>query len=370
MSNSILMIRRIVFWEPSLSPHKIDLFRAIKQVDPSIDVLYLSAKGISDERKKLGWAEQGFDDCIVNPSIDFIEKILSEDISTTFHIFSGLKGGAMFKHALSLVKKNKVQFALLSEPRANEGLKGFLRYLHSWCSEIWIRKQISYIFAIGANGPIWFSRVGYSQDKIKPFAYFISTQNYENLPIKNIGNCVVGFVGRLEKSKGFYDVLASSKLVPKSQFKIIGAGAGHDYIIHNLTNYPNINYKGVVNGANIPNEMSTLDIVVQPSTTDDGWCMVLSEALMAGCYVITTSKVGASLLFFCSEIGTVVDVESPQQIAHAIQNAQSQGFLTIEMKQRRKEWALRNLSTVNVAKFLVNTLRGESQSALFFDKHF
>lgn len=371
MPNSMLKIRRIVFWEPSLSPHKIDLIHAIKQVNPNIDILYLSARGMSESRKKLGWTEQGFDECIVNPSLDFIAKVLSEDISTTFHIFSGLKGGVMFEHALPLVKKNKVQFILLSEPRANEGFKGFLRYLHSWCSEIWIREQVSYVFAIGVNGPKWFSSVGYQQDKIKPFAYFISTQNYDDLPVKNIDDCVIGFVGRLVKEKGFYDVVASSKLVTQSQFKIIGAGKGHDYMLSHKNSYPNIQYLGAVDIIDIPNQIASLDILVLPShTTDDGWGMVISEALMAGCYVITTNKVGASLLLFCPEIGAVVDVENPQHIAQAIQNAQLQGFLTVEMKQRRKEWALRNLSAVNAAQFLVNTLRGESKSPLFFDKHF
>lgn len=371
MSDNIMKVSKIIFWEPSLSPHKIDLINSIGLIHSDIEAVYLSENCVSEERKKLGWTEKGYENCIVHPSVEQINYLMQSDIASTFHIFSGIKGGDMFENALSIAKNNnKIKFAIMSEPRASEGVKGFLRYLHSWFFEGWLRKQSQFIFGIGANGPKWFKSVGYSSKKIRTFAYFISNEKYKSLPVSNNENPVVGYIGRLTKEKGFYDVIMSSKNLNKLQFLFIGTGEGSSYIKSIEAENKNITYKGLVNISDIPYEMSSLDILVLPSQIKDGWGMVVSEALMAGCYVITTNKVGSSILIFCDEIGAKVDVCSPEQISEAIQNAIQKGFISAEMKSRRKQWALRNLSAENGANFLLDTILNRSQNFYFFDKDF
>ncbi|MDQ1209271.1 glycosyltransferase involved in cell wall biosynthesis [Acinetobacter baylyi] len=367
-----LEYKKIVFWEPSLSPHKIDLVNTIGLMDFDIETVYLSARGISEQRKNLGWNEKGYEDCIINPSSEQINHLMLSDVSGSFHIFSGIKGGDMFENALSIAKNNnKIKFAIMSEPRASEGVKGFLRYLHSWVFEGWLRRQSQFIFAIGANGSKWFKSVGYSHQKIRNFAYFISNEKYKSLPVSNNENPVVGYVGRLVKEKGFHDVLEASKYQSHIQFKFIGAGEGTNILTDYSNKYSNIMFGGAVDMSEIPYEISKMDILVLPShTTDDGWGMVISEALMAGCYIITTNKVGSSILIFCDEIGTKVNVGSPEQISDAIQNAIQKGFISVEMKVRRKQWALRNLSSENGATFLLNAIFHRSQDLYFFDKDF
>ncbi|KQC99353.1 glycosyltransferase family 4 protein [Acinetobacter soli] len=372
MSDNIMKASRIIFWEPSLSPHKIDLINSIDLIETDMKIIYISARGISEQRKKLGWNEKGYENCIINPSAEQINHLMLSDIANTFHIFSGLKGGDMFENALSIAKNdNKIKFAIMSEPRASEGVKGFLRYLHSWFFEGWLRRQSQFIFAIGANGPKWFKSVGYSSQKIRNFAYFISNEKYKSLPVFNNESPVVGYVGRLVKEKGYHDVLEASKYQSHIQFKFIGAGEGTNILIDYSNKYSNIVFGGAVDISEIPYEISKMDILVLPShTTDDGWGMVVSEALMAGCYVITTNKVGSSILIFCDEIGTKVNVGSPEQISEAIRNAIQKGFISAEMKSRRKQWALRNLSAENGANFLLNTILNRSQNFNFFDKDF
>lgn len=363
--------KRIIFWEPTLSPHKIDLINSIKEIDLKIDVMYISAQGISEERKRLGWNENGFQHCIVNPSYELIDNLLTGDSQNTFHIFSGIKGGSVFKNALYIAKKNNLKIAIMSEPRANEGIKGILRFIHSWLFEDWLRKQSKFIFAIGANGPKWFESVGYDPKIIRYFAYFISNKKYKEIKVSCNNIPVVGYVGRLVKEKGFYDVLESSRYQPNIQFKFLGAGKGSDILVTQESNYPNVLFQGTVDIAEIPHEISSMDILILPShTSDDGWGMVVSEALMAGCYVITTDKVGSSVLLFSDEIGAKVGVGSPLQISAAIQTAINNGFISEEMKKRRKNWALRNLSSENGAKFLINTICNKSKDIYFFDKNF
>ncbi|MCF3128333.1 glycosyltransferase [Acinetobacter soli] len=377
MNNTILdsnkNFDRIVFWEPSLSPHKIDLINSLKSINENIEVIYLAANGISDERKALGWSEKGFEDCIVNPNEAIIYKLLTEDSENTMHIFSGIKGGEMYDIALPILKRKKINFCILSEPRANEGVKGFLRYLDSFFFENWIRKKVCHVFAIGANGPKWYESVCYPENKISYYAYFISEKYYSELPIIENSVLNIGFVGRLIEEKGFFDFINSSLYLNEQNYNytVIGSGYGGKYLNDNISKYSNINYLGAIEMSFIPKEISKLDILVLPShTTDDGWGMVISEALMAGCYVITTKKVGASLLMFAPEIGQIVDIKAPKAIADAIDLARKNNFLSLEMKQKRKKWALENLSSNKGASFLYDKINGKKTEKIFFSKFF
>lgn len=357
-------IRRIVFWEPTLSPHKIDLVNALKEIAPEIEVIYLSAKSVSEDRKRLGWSISGFEDCIVDPSNELIRKLLLQDIQHTFHIFSGLKGGRMFENALSITKKYKLKFALMSEPRANEGIKGGLRFIHSWITERWIRNQARYIFAIGAGGIKWFRSVGYKAEKIKPFAYFISEEPYKNINLTDHNKINIGFVGRTVKEKGFQTFLEVAEMFSENiNFIVVGGEKVNNY--HEIEN---IHYYGSVTIDLVPEILSSIDILIAPSIVKDGWCVTVSEALLSGCYIITTNKVGASLLLYSDVMGTVVDINNPIQITQLIKDVQQRNLLSIEMRRRRKCWALKNLSAKNGAKYLLETISQNPTENIFFDK--
>lgn len=364
-------MKKIVFWEPSLSPHKIDLVNQVRKMRPDYEVLYVSAKGISEDRRKLGWSESGYESCLVSPNEEWIKNTFLLNSKDTFHIFSGLKGGKTFKYALKILKKYNANFYILSEPRASEGLKGSLRFLDSTIFEIWYKKNVSSIFAIGVNGPKWFSKVGYDEKKIKLFAYFINNDVFKKLEIRKNNKVKVGFIGRTVKEKGIFDFINLSKLMPDLEFQVIGSSNNLNEIIDNNKNEKNLNILGSVNIAKIPEFLHSLDIVVLPShTTDDGWGMVISEALMSGCYVITTDKVGSSVLIFRDEIGAVTTIERPDQIQSAIKNAIDNDYLNLSYKMRRKRWALKNLGADNGARYLLNVLENNISELCFFDDDF
>lgn len=370
MQNSKLKIDRIVFWEPSLSPHKIDLINEIKRIRPHYEVLYISANGISEERKKLGWTESGYEDCLVQPSFDTIEKLFSSNTPNTIHIFSGFKGGKTFQHALKMLKKYQAKFYILSEPRANEGVKGFLRYLDSIFFELWYKNNVRGVFAIGANGPIWFKKVGYKNYKLRLFAYFIDNKKFKNIERKQTDNITVGFIGRTVASKGILDFIETAKMMPEVNFKIVGASHILHELIDSSNSFNNIDFLGSIDMADIPDIMNEFDIIVSPSTTtDDGWGMVVSEALMAGCYIVTTNKVGSSILIFRDEIGEIVPIKDPYNIRNAIQQAIDNNFLNINYRKKRKDWALRNLGADNGAQYLIDVIE-RNRSDCFFDKIF
>jgi len=363
------MNKRIIFWEPTLSPHKIDLINQLKKIKPSYDILYISAKGISEERKKLGWSEVGYEDCLVKPDFNIIEGYFSSANFETVHIFSGFKGGKTFKYALKMLKKYKPIFYILSEPRANEGVKGFLRYLDSIFFEVWYKNNVKGVFAIGANGPAWFNKVGYNKKKVRLFAYFINNNIFENLKIKSKDNINIGFIGRTVPSKGILDFIETAKLMPEINFKIIGGSDNLQDLVAKYNTLDNLCFLGSTNIKEIPEIINELDILVSPSTSDDGWGMVVSESLMTGCYIITTNKVGSSTLIFSDEIGRIVPVKDPSSIRISIQEAIDKNYLDIGYREKRKKWALRNLGADNGAKYLLDVIENNVEYT-FFDKNF
>lgn len=361
---------RIFFWEPSLSPHKIDLINQVKNLRPMYEVVYISAKGISDERKKLGWNELGYESCIVNPTPAWIESVFSKNDKETIHIFSGFKGGDTFKHALKMLKKYNRKFFILSEPRASEGFKGFLRFLDSLIFENWYKKHVSSIFAIGVNGPPWFEKTGYSTNKLKLFGYFIDNQAFKDIDTHVDNEIKIGFLGRTVEEKGIFDFISVSKLIPNLNFNVIGTSNILENLIESNKKIKNLKFWGSVNILEIPNILHDLDIVILPShTSDDGWGMIISEALMAGCYVITTDKVGSSVLIFRNEIGAVISIQNPYQMKSAIDFAIDQNFLSLAYRKKRKTWALRNLGADNGAKYLLDVIE-KNVEYKFFDNNF
>lgn len=370
MQNSKLKIDRIVFWEPSLSPHKIDLINEIKRIRPHYEVLYISAKGISEERKKLGWNESGYESCIVNPSPAWIENAFSLNAKETIHIFSGFKGGYTFKYALKMLKKYNRKFFILSEPRASEGFKGFLRFLDSLIFENWYKNHVSSVFAIGINGPLWFEKIGYNINKLKLFGYFVDNYRFKTIDYHASDKIKIGFLGRTVEEKGIFDFINVANLMPNLNFNVIGTSNNLENLIESNKNLKNLNFFGSVNIVEIPNILHGLDIVILPShTTDDGWGMIISEALMSGCYVITTDKVGSSVLIFRNEIGVVTSIKNPHQMKSAIQSAIDHHFLSLPYREKRKTWALRNLGADNGAKYLLDVIENNVEYT-FFDKNF
>lgn len=364
------IIEKIIFWEPSLSPHKIDLINQIRKMRPAYEVIYVSAKGISEDRKKLGWSESGYESCLIKPTNEWIEDIFSSNPRDTIHIFSGMKGGETFKYALKMLKKYNANFYILSEPRASEGIKGSLRFLDSIIFESWFRKNVLSVFAIGANGPAWFKRVGYDSKKVKLFGYFVDNNIFQELGFKNNKKLQVGFIGRTVKEKGVFDFINVAKIMPELEFKVIGTSHNIHEIIKNNKNINNLTILGAVNISKIPEILHNLDILILPShTTDDGWGMVISESLMSGCYVITTDKVGASVLIFRDEIGAITSIQCPNQIKLAIKNAIDKDYFNISYRIRRKEWALKNLGADNGARYLLDVLEKNSDHC-FFDDNF
>ena len=118
------------------------------------------------------------------------------------------------------------------------------------------------------------------------------------------------------------------------------------------------NYLGVIPNSKINSILSYMDILVLPSiSTDDGWGVVVSEALMMGVAVIVSDKVGASVVFNEKIFGRVFISKNYNSLRDKIMELNNEGMLHETCRDQRMRIACAKLSAKSGAKYLSSILR-------------
>lgn len=357
------MFSKIVFWEPSASPHKFQFFERLAHLFVG-SVTCLADQDISDQRKRLGWSYReptGFD-LHIDPSQDVMDRFVG--MESALHIFSGIRHHRNIEYGIKeCVRKNR-PFIIMSEPRVAEGVRGWLRFFQSVFAEGSIRKHCLGVLAIGVNGPKWFQSVGYSDQKIKMFGYFVEPPALPSQSLKNgfssEGGLKIGYLGRLNVEKGFGCVL-DAFLSDPTLGELVVAGAGElSSKLESALSEGRVSgrYLNAIGMSEVPAFLDEIDLLVAPSlTTDDGWGVSLCEALMAGKPVVTSSKVGASVLIGDEFWGVVLRSVSSASVSTAIRELAARREFYASTRRERSTEAQRRVSAAAGAAYFLDTVR-------------
>jgi glycosyltransferase involved in cell wall biosynthesis len=354
-------IKRIAFWEPSLSPHKVELFKAIRAQDPDLTVVCVCQERLSAARQKQGWREPDTTgiEVVCSPSETEMLDVLRTSGSHTVHIFSGIRWVPCIVFGLRYAVARQLRFAIMSEPRVTEGVLGKLRILHSMLSERRLASRVEAVFAIGRHGPPWFKMVGYRPSDIVPFAYFVPPPI--SLPKACSSTAVrVGYVGRMVKEKGLLDLVDALRILgPDVEFEMAGSGPLVEEVLARARATGSVvRYRGVIEMGSVGEFFGNIDVLVLASTTtDDGWGVVVSEALMSGVAVVVASTVGASGVVVSNpEFGLCVPPRKPKAIAEAISTLRREGAFDLGRRESRAVKATNLLAPAAGAHVLLRAL--------------
>lgn len=372
-------VKRIVFWEPTLSPHKTAFIASIARLAPAKEVIYCADQGLDEERKALGWttAEPDGYRQVIAPDGPAIAELVEDSPNESFHVFSGMRKIPSIVEGLKKVREQGARFAIMSEPRGWEGWAGRLRFVQSWLTEGWLRHNASFILAIGRQGSMWFRSVGYPADRIIPFAYFIAppvvSESARTLISGEARPLRIGFLGRLVKMKGISDLIAAlGTLDGRAELHVGGTGP-EESALRNECKQARVaaRFHGPIPMTDIGRFLGNLDVLALPSTAKDGWGVVISEALLCGTAVIASDCVGASVLLGSSLPGRCVPGHAPRAIASAISDMESKGQFRDLIRAERQAWALDRLSAEAGARHFLATLAwawvGQDKPAPFYD---
>ena len=353
-------INRVVLWEPCSSPHTHYLFDALAQLFPEIEVITCADAPLPAERRALGWDDPRSPHLttFVSPDPTIVERIVKNRPERTVHILCALRRVPLILQATKHIMACSSHAFLLHEPRVLEGPGGILRLAQSWLTESWYRKNLRGILAIGRNGPDWFRLSGYRAERIFPFAYFIP-EHEAVIPPSAAQPLRIGFVGRWITMKGVPDLVAAIPLIPMpTELHLAGRGADEAALrAQAATAGVSATFHGVIANSHIGAFLAHLDVLVLPSRSmDDGWGVVVSEALMQGIPVVATHQVGASIMLDDPRNGRCVAARSPTDIATAIIDLASTDAWSPAARAARRARTCRQLTAAAGARYLADII--------------
>lgn len=161
---------------------------------------------------------------------------------------------------------------------------------------------------------------GVSPNKVRIIPYGVRLERFKPISKPKTEEFRILFVGRVGFRKGFLDLLKAFNSFEYREKCLIVIGSVSSKIRPFLNRYStkNIKFLGNVPNEKLPRYFSESHVFVLPSI-EEGFGMVLGEALACGCPVIATENTGASDLFSNGKEGFIVPIRQPQIIAEKLQ---------------------------------------------------
>lgn len=218
---------------------------------------------------------------------------------------------------------------IITENRDGAGLKGALRWGHSWLVERPWRREIDVVFAMGQLGVDWLVSVGYPPEKVFPFGYVV-----DQAPLKpqvGLATEVISFVfvGRLDRGKNVALLLNSflRKGFDKCRLIVVGDGperSNLEQLVAKSKYGHVVQFTGVLKNSEVWDVLGKADCLVLPSRYD-GWGAVINEALLSGARVIVSDRCGAATVVRDGYNGRVFRSGSVESLVEALKSVRAQG---------------------------------------------
>lgn len=174
-------------------------------------------------------------------------------------------------------------------------------------------------------------------------------------PQKKTPNTIF-FVGRGIKSKG-PDLLYQALLKIKTPFKAYFIGTG-DIIsqLSKINKNPNIFFLGHKNKSEIATFLSSADILVHPSTHNEGLPNVLLEAISSGCATISTNMGGSNEVILDKKTGLIAR-PSVSDLVTKINLLVTDPSLKQSLQKQARVYSIKNYDWVKIANQYYNFLK-------------
>jgi len=229
--------------------------------------------------------------------------------------------------------------------------KGFYRDFASW-----IFKKADFCLALSKKATDEILSLDIDSTKVKTFTYWIDLEKFKVVKKAKFylnwsDKFIVLFVGRLVSEKGLTELLESAKEWNQNiKLKIIGSGPFESKIKKFSFQYKNIEFIGVVNQDKLPIYYSGSDILIVPSTSEEGFGRVILEALACNLPVIGANR-GAISEAINESVGRLIDV-NPKNIKEAVEHFYNSRDELSSLSKNCRQFAERRYSERNVETIL------------------
>ena len=352
-------LRRIVFWQPIVRPHQCDFLEALAAAVPC-EVILAAESGLPAERVLQGWPYAPHERVrVVDVSaVEGFAELAAHRGADSLHVFSGFFSHAIVWRAFRLLSTSSARVAILSEAPEQGLWAGWLKRARG---RLLVRRwgsRVDFVLAMGDVGVRFFAAVGFPQEKIGAFGYYLPVPIEPWPAVERSADGIFRFVaaGQLIRRKGFDLLLAALAGVDGMPWRcdLYGDGPLRNELrrfAERLRIADRIGFHAPLPNEAIRRVIAGSDCCVVPSR-HDGWGMVVNEALIAGTPVVCSDGCGAAAMIDDPAGGMKVPAGRVGPLAEALQRSLSAGKIEVAVRRRVHAAAERFSPAAGVRLFL------------------
>ena len=173
---------------------------------------------------------------------------------------------------------------------------------------------------------------GVPESKLRKIPYGVRLERFQKQGDPEPAHFQVLWVGQVSIPKGFMDALAAFQQLKHPRKSMVVIGVMHDHLRRLLAgqNLSGVRFVGPVPNPELVQYYSRSQVFVFPSI-DDGFGMVLGEAMACGCPVIASNHTGAEDFFRDGQEGFIVPIRSPGAIWEKLERLAQEPALRDQM---------------------------------------
>lgn len=333
----------IVIWQVIVSPHMTSLASELALLGHR--VTYIARHAITTDRIQQGWTVPVVVGVTVNliSSTDEALALLAKFDRRVLHLTQGVRRNDYVSSIIEALRVRGSWWAAMIETVDQ-------RFFLGWLKSAIYRRSLApprgpkAVLAIGHSTRSWVGDLGFSEEQVWPFAYFVAPPETLNLSSTINGSRVkFVFVGHIVHRKRFDLLVAACRTLPRGSFHITAIGKDADS--SQVTNVAqrefgkeSVTLIGALPMANVPNVVAGCDYLVLPSD-HDGWGAVVTEALMVGVPAICSSACGAATAVVASNSGGLFRAGNHLGLASVLQRCVEDGPPERLKRVQLAEWA-------------------------------
>ena len=294
-------LRRIVFWQPIVSPHQRDFLEAVAAAFDG-EVVLAVEQDLPAERIAQGWMPLAYARVRIVDVSDagtFAAQIGNRG-RETLHVFSGFFSHSIVWRAFRHLADSDARLAILSEAPEQGRFTGWLKRLRGRSLAWRWADRFDVVFAMGNVGREFFTRAGFPPSRIAVTGYHLAVPESPSPHVAVREGPAVRIVaaGQLIRRKGFDLLIEALAGLPKEGWwcDLYGEGGlGRDLRRRALRAGLGeaVRFHPFVSNEALRREIAGSDWAAVPSR-HDGWGIVVNEALIAGTPVICSTGCGAA----------------------------------------------------------------------------
>lgn len=219
----------------------------------------------------------------------------------------------------------------------------------------WVFKMADFSIGLSKQSAGEIRSLGIDKNKVGTFTYWINlnkfkAQNTKQKAKKELGwggKLVVLFVGRLVPEKGVLELLEAAEKWDKNiTLAIAGSGPLEEEINHESLTIKHLIFLGKISQEKLPLYYSAADLLVVPSTHEEGFGRVILESLACGTPVIGSRR-GAIPEAMDETVGRLIEV-TPENIKDAVEYFYKNPRELERLSKNARKFAERRYSEKNV----------------------